>query len=290
MEDVSKTKSKVRGAYLTSLISVVFVLLIIGMIGLLLLNSKALSDYVKEHLCFSVLIRNHVKEPEIKAYQTKLNTYNFVNSTEFINSEEAAKSMQKELGEDFVEVLGYNPLPATINIYLASEYAVPDSIQRIKEILADDSDIVDEIAYQENLLHIIYKNIRRANILLLGLCALFIFISFALLNNTIRLQIYAKRDLIKTMKLIGAENRFIRRPFLLSGLSQGFWGSILAIIILSGVTYFVNSQLGDVIKFNPILIGELFATVLIVGLIFSYVCTFFSLNKYLKRSSENLIY
>lgn len=290
MDENSKIKGKVRNVYFISIISVFLVLLIIGIIGLLLINLKSISDYVKENLCFSILVKEHIKEAEARAFQKELDTYSFIKSTEFISSDKAAEITQAELGENFVDILGFNPLPITINAYINSNYGNPDSLISIKNYLYSNTGIISEISYQENLVNLIYNNYKKFSIILIFFCILFIIISFALLNNTIRLLIYSRRNIIKTMKLIGARNMFIRRPFLLSGFSQGLWGALLAVIALIIIAYFIDSQIGDLILFNPFLLSILFVIILVVGILFSLFCTYIALNKYLKHNLQNLIY
>lgn len=203
MAKKSNIKSKIRGAYVTSMISISLVLLLLGIVGLLILNAQVLSQYVKENLCFSLIIKNDVKEPDIKQYQKTLDTYNYIKSTEYITKDEAAASLQDELGEDFLETLGYNPLSPTINVYLNSNYANPDSIKMLETFFLADTSLVSEVSYQQNLVHLINDNVRKISVIFLFFSIALFLISFALLNNTIRLMIYSKRFIINTMKLIG---------------------------------------------------------------------------------------
>src|SRR5574344_3285 len=290
MKDNPKIIGKIRNVYFISIISVFLVLLIIGIIGILLINLKSISDYVKENLCFSLLIKEHVSEADARAYQKELDTYNFIKSTDFISSEKAAELIQEELGENFIDVLGYNPLPITINAYINSSYGNPDSLEMIKNYLSNNSGLIGDISYQENLVNVIYNNYKKFSIILIFFCILFVIISFALLNNTIRLLIYSKRNVIRTMKLIGAKNSYIRRPFLISGFLQGLFGALLTIPALTFIAYFINYQIGDIFTINLILLLLLFAIILIIGIVFSLICTGISINKYLKHNLQNLVY
>ena len=184
----SNIKNRIRGAYFTSVVSISLVLLLLGIVGLLMLNAKQMSDYVKENLCFSLIINDDVSEPDIKQFQKSLDTHEFIKSTEYITKDDAAKQLQEELGENFIETLGYNPLSPTINVYLNSDYASPDSIAKLEGFFLSKSNIVNEVSYQQNLVNLIHDNIKKVGIILLALSALFFLISFALLNNTIRLQ------------------------------------------------------------------------------------------------------
>ena len=287
----SNIKNKIRGAYFTSVVSISLVLLLLGIVGLLMLNAKQMSDYVKENLCFSLIINNDASEPDIKQFQKTLDTHDFIKSTEYITKAEAAEQLKEDLGEDFVETLGYNPLSPTINVYLNSDYASPDSIAKLESFFMSKSDIVNEVSYQQNLVNLINDNIKKVSIILLALSALFFLISFALLNNTIRLQIYSKRFIINTMKLVGAKKNFIRRPFIASGALQGLISSIIAIALLYGIVYFANKQLGDIMgAIDPMIIALLFVAVAVVGVLLCVFATLLSINKYLRLKTTNLYY
>jgi len=287
----SNIKNKIRGAYFTSVVSISLVLLLLGIVGLLMLNAKQISDYVKENLCFSLIISNDASEPDIKQFQKTLDTHDFIKSTEYITKDDAAEQLKEDLGEDFVETLGYNPLSPTINVYLNSDYASPDSIAKLEDFFLSKSDIVEEVSYQQNLVNLINDNIKKVSIILLVLSALFFLISFALLNNTIRLQIYSKRFIINTMKLVGAKKNFIRRPFVASGALQGLISSIIAIALLYGIVYFANNQLGNIMgSIDPLIIAMLFGAVLVVGVLLCVLATLLSINKYLRMKTINLYY
>ena len=287
----SNIKNRIRGAYFTSVVSISLVLLLLGIVGLLMLNAKQMSDYVKENLCFSLIINDDVSEPDIKQFQKSLDTHEFIKSTEYITKDDAAKQLQEELGENFIETLGYNPLSPTINVYLNSDDASPDSIAKLEGFFLSKSNIVNEVSYQQNLVNLIHDNIKKVSIILLALSALFFLISFALLNNTIRLQIYSKRFIINTMKLVGAKKGFIRRPFIASGALQGLVSSIIAIALLYGIIYFANSQLENIMgSIDPWIIALLFVAVALIGVLLCVVATLLSINKYLRLKTINLYY
>ena len=287
----SNIKNRIRGAYFTSVVSISLVLLLLGIVGLLMLNAKQMSDYVKENLCFSLIINDDVSEPDIKQFQKSLDTHEFIKSTEYITKDDAAKQLQEELGENFIETLGYNPLSPTINVYLNSDYASPDSIAKLEGFFLSKSNIVNEVSYQQNLVNLIHDNIKKVSTILLALSALFFLISFALLNNTIRLQIYSKRFIINTMKLVGAKKGFIRRPFIASGALQGLVSSIIAIALLYGIIYFANSQLENIMgSIDPWIIALLFVAVAVIGVLLCVFATLLSINKYLRLKTINLYY
>ena len=284
-------RGRIRGAYLTSLMSISMVLLLLGIIGLLMLNAKTLSVYVKENILFSLIIHEDVKEADIRKFQKTLDSFKYIKSTQYITKDEAAEILQEELGENFLETLGYNPLSPTINVYLNADYAIPDSIAKIEQFFLSHSDIVQEVSYQQNLVHIINENVRRISIILLVFSAALFVISISLLNNTIRLMIYSKRFIINTMKLVGATKSFIRKPFLVTGIIQGFISAIISIVGLAFIIYTTNKELEDIISLIDYrTIGLLFLLVLILGILLSVISTFFAVNKYLRIKSVNLYY
>ncbi len=286
-----KIKNKVRGAYLTSLVSISMVLLLLGIVGWMILGASFLSNYVKENICFSLIIKNDVREADIKQYQKTLDAKNFIKATEYITKEDAANSLQEELGEDFISTLGYNPLSATLNVYLTADYAHPDSIAKIENFFLTESDIVEELAYQHNLLGLINDNINKISLVLLVFSAALLVISLALINNTVRLMIFSKRFIINSMRLVGAKRSFIRKPFLISGALQGFFSSLIAIAILSAIFYFVNKHIGEVVSLiDPLIIVSLYAIIIIIGMLLTSISTYFSVNKYLKLKTSNLYY
>lgn len=284
-------KGRIRGAYITSVMSISLVLLLLGIIGLLALNAHTLSVYVKENLLFSLIIHDNVREADIRKFQRTLDTYDYIRSTQFISKDEAAIQLQEELGENFLETLGYNPLSPTVNVYLVAEYANPDSIAKLENFFLSHTEIVNEVSYQQNLVHLINENVKRISfVLLIFSIALFV-ISFALLNNTVRLMIYSKRFIINTMKLVGATKSFIRKPFLISGVIQGFVSAIIAILILSGIIHIMNNELKEIVSLIEYhTIGLLFLIVLCLGIVLSFISTYFAVNKYLRIKSSNLYF
>jgi cell division transport system permease protein len=284
-------KGRIRGAYITSLMSISLVLLMLGIVGLLVLNVNSLSVYIKENMRFSLIIHENVKDADIRKFQKTLDSYSYIKSTEYITSDEAAAMLEEELGENFLETLGYNPLSPTINVYLIADYANPDSIKMVEQEFLSHSDIVQEVSYQQNLVQLINDNVSKISLTLLIFSIILFIISFALLNNTIRLMIYSKRFIINTMKLVGATRSFIRKPFLISGIIQGIISAFIAIICLGIMIHFANEELKEIITLIDYkTIGLLFIIVLILGIVLSLISTYFAVNKYLRIKSSNLYY
>ena len=281
---------KLRSSYVTTTISIALVLFLLGIIGLLSLNAQRLSHYVKENIGFTVMVKDNAREAEVKRLEKMLATSPFVKQTVYIDKERAAKELQEELGEDFVEFLGYNPLFSSIEVKLYAEYAHPDSIAGVENIIMEFPQ-VKEVLYQKNLIHLVHKNVNRISLVLLVFAVMLLLIAVALINNTIRLSVYSKRFLIRTMQLVGATKNFIRQPFLVTSILHGFIGAVLAIMLLSGLIYATNHELAGVIGFQNLdLIMVLFGIVIVCGVLITLLSTFFAVNKYLNLSTDDLYF
>ncbi|MFP4663298.1 MAG: cell division protein FtsX [Bacteroidales bacterium] len=284
-------KGRIRGAVVTTVLSMTLVLFLLGIVGYLLLNAQRLSEHVKENINLSVRLKDEARDPEVIAFKKKLDKLSFVRYTEFITKQEAAKDLEEDLGEDFIDILDYNPLWGTIDVYLQSEYANPDSVQMIESRMMDYENLVKEVSYQKDLLYAVNNNIRNISLVFLGFAALLLLISFALINNTIRLMVYSRRFLIRTMQLVGASKAFIRRPFIWRGISEGIISALLASGLLVALINLMHKEFSDIISISEIRVMiPLFAIVLGLGIIISYISTLLSVNKYLRIKPENLYY
>jgi len=284
------SKRRLRTSYITTIISISLVLFLLGIVGLLLLNAQKVSEYVKENIGFSIIIKDNVKEVDIIKLKKVLDTKDYVKSTEHITKEEAARELQEDLGENFVDFLGYNPLLASIDVHLHARYANNDSIQKIKKQI-EKYHQVKEIYYQKSLVHLVNKNVKRIGFIIIVFSFLLFLIALTLINNTIRLAVYSKRFIINTMHLVGATKNFIRRPFLLRSLLNGSIAAFIAIGLLIGTLYFINEEFQGIIQFQNIeTLGILFLFVFLVGLIISWLSTFFAVNKYITSNIDRLYY
>ena len=276
--------------FITSSISTTLVLLLLGMVVFFVLSANNLSTYVRENIGISVLVSDDMKEPEALKFQTPLNEKSYVKESVYISKEQALKEQTEAMGTDPAEFLGYNPFTASIEIKLNAQYANSDSIAWIeKEILTNKK--VMEVSYPQNLIDSVNRNIQKVSIFLLGLAALLTLISFALINNTIRLAIYSKRFLIHTMKLVGASWSFIRRPFLVRNVWIGVLAGIMADAILLGMAYMLvkyEPQLIEIITPNALLV--VMASVFVFGLAITFLCAYISINKYLRMKASALYY
>lgn len=284
------TKRRLRSSYVTSIISISLVLFLLGMLGLLVLNAKRLSDYVKENIGFSVILKENVKEVDIILLQKSLDASEFVKSTKYITKDEAAKELQQDLGEDFVEFLGFNPLLASIEVNLYADYANTDSIQVIEKNL-NKYEHVKEVFYQKSLVSLVNENIRKISVIILVFSGLLFLVAITLINSTIRLSVYSKRFIINTMQLVGATRGFIRRPFLYRSAGNGILAGFIAIGFLSGILYLVQQEFKEIVSFQDIeIIGILFIGVLLIGIIMNWISTFFAVSKYLRMKVDKLYY
>lgn len=275
---------------LTSIISIALVLFLMGLIMLMGLLGNELSVYVKENLSFSIVLKDSVKETDIKKMQTKLDALPYIKSTTYISKEQAAKELEEELGENPETFLGFNPLQASIEVKLHADYANPDSLSSIeKEIKRYTS--VDELLYRKDMMEMVHSNLQRLEMILLALAAVLTLISFVLIGNTIRLLIYSKRFLIHTMQLVGATAGFIRAPFIRYNIISGLIASLLAIMLLTGALYYLQNELDGFIQLldiRTLLIVD--GAVLVLGLLLSTIATIFAVNKYLRMKVDQLYY
>jgi len=284
------SKRRLKNSYITTVVSITLVLFMLGMLGLIILHTKKLSDYVKENIGFSIIMKENVKEAGIIQLQKTLDASDYVKSTEYITKEKAAEELTKDLGEDFIDFLGYNPLLPSIDLRLKAEYANIDSLTIIeKDLLVNKN--VKEVFYQKSLVHLINKNLKKISIIILGFSILLLIIAIALINNTIRLSVYSKRFLIKSMQLVGATQAFIRRPFILEGILHGIMGAFIAILLLVGILYFSQKEIPELINLQDAdLFISIFGFVILLGIIISWISTFFAVKKYLNLKADSLYY
>lgn len=283
-----RTKRQILSSYLTTTLSISLVLFVLGTIGLLVLNVQQLSNYVKENIGITVILKDNVREAEARRLQKVIEMSPYVKTTDYVSKERASQEMKAELGEDFEAFLGSNPLPISINIKLNAPYANPESMSSIKSAFETYPEI-REVYYQKDLMSAINKNLKKITFILGTFASVLMLISIALINNTIRLMVYSKRFLIKTMQLVGATKGFIRKPFLIKSILNGFLGSAIAIVLLTFVIYALQHEFEGIIGFESLAtLLLLFLMVIIFGILITFVSTFSALNKYLKLRADDL--
>ncbi|WP_163325648.1 cell division protein FtsX [Draconibacterium mangrovi] len=285
-----KFKKRFFNSWITSLTSITLVLILLGMLSFILINSKKLSDYVREKIGFTLVLADDLRETEIIRLQKILSAGDFVKSVNYIDKELAAKELTKELGEDFQGFLGYNPLFASLDIKLNAAYTHTDSLQVLEQKFLEYPQVT-EVYYQKNLVTLINDNVKRISLALLILSGLLTFIFFGLINNTIRLLIYSQRFTINTMQMVGASKGFIRKPFLIKSLLLGALGGILANSILIGCIYFYKQELYGLINFADLQTIALIAgIVFLLGFSISFLSTWLALGKFLRMKFDELFY
>ncbi|PKP49364.1 MAG: cell division protein FtsX [Bacteroidetes bacterium HGW-Bacteroidetes-11] len=282
------SRRRLQSSTATTIISISLVLFMLGLLGLIVLHAQKLSDYVKENIGFSVIIKEEIKESGIIEFQKKLDLEPFVKSTEYITRERAAKELTDELGEDFVDFLGFNPLLASIDIRLQAAYANNDSLAMLEQKLIANPR-VKEVFYHKSLVELVNQNIRRISMVLLAFTAVLMLISIALINNTIRLSVYSKRFIIRSMQLVGATQSFIRKPFLIKSLVHGLISALIAIVLLAVVLYFSRKALPELVDMQDIdMFLSLFGIVTVLGLIITGFSTLLAVRKFLRISQDRL--
>jgi cell division transport system permease protein len=279
---------KIVSSSVSVIISLSLVLFVVGLLSLVLINAQKLSNYVKENIGFSIVIKEDVKEIELIEFNKILDAEDFTKSTRFISKEQATKELEQDLGEDFVNFLGFNPIMASIDVKLNSSYANNDSLQNISSRL-EKSDVVYEVFYQKNLIKKLNSNVRKISFFLICISLILFFIAFALINNTIRLSVYSKRFIIRTMRLVGAENSFIQKPFLISGVYQGLYSAIFAIFMLLGSIQLIQTETASILNINDLQnIGLVFIVLFCSGIIISGTSTFFAVRKFIYLNEGEL--
>jgi len=281
-------RKKTKSVYVSTVISIALVLLMTGLLGLILVHAKNLSKYVKENIVLNIIVNDNVNEGDVLAMQKDLEKDPYVLRTEYISKELAAKNLKEDLGEDFVEYLGHNPLLPSIDVYLKEQYANTDSIQTFIQKASKNSR-VKEIVYQESLIDMVNKNIRIIGMVVLAFTVVLLIIAVALINNTIRLAIYSQRFIIKSMQLIGATKNFIRKPYIMYGIFHGLLGALIAILLLIFTLQFAQKQIPDLVFLrNWSEFAAIFLIVVVLGIIISGLSTYFAVTKYLRAKSHSL--
>lgn len=277
-----------RAVWGASILSITVVLFMLGLLGLLVYQAGSLSDYVRENIGLQIELSDLADSNQILALKKDLDTMPFTLRTKFISGEEAADELARDLGEDFVGFIGYNPLPNVIELYVKKNFSTPVAIAEIREQLLNDP-VVQRVNYQESLVELVNRNIKRIGRMLLIFSVMLLFVSMLLIYNTIRLAVFARRLIIKSMLLVGATQAFIRKPFLLTGLLQGFISSLLAIALLWIFVFYVKIKIPELPLFNNhSVIWLLSGGIIIAGIVIAWCSSYFAVKKYLNINSEDL--
>lgn len=286
----ARIKRRLVRSYLVATVSITLVLFLVGMMALLVLNAGRLSDYVRENVGFTLILNDDVREVEVLRLQKNLSATKFVKTTRYVDKEEAAKELAKDLGEDFAGFLGFNPLFSSVDVKLHAAWMQADSLTILERKFLEYPQ-VKEVYYQRDLVKVINDNVQRLSILLLVFSGLLLFIFITLINNTIRISIYSQRFIINTMKLVGATRSFIRRPFVVKSVSYGLVAGLVADACIFLLIWSYRKDFGNLISWeqsNSIAVA--FAVVLLFGVLISWLSTHLAVNKFLRLRFEELFY
>ena len=286
----TKLKRRLFRSYITATISITLVLFLVGLMSLLVQNAGRLSDYVREHVGFTLVLQDNVRDVEVLRLQKMLSATPYVKSTEYVNKEDAAVTLANDLGEDFVDFLGFNPLFSSLDVKLYAPYMDSDSLVVLEKNFLQYPQ-VKEVYYQRDLVRIINNNVRRISLFLMIFALLLLFIFTALINNTIRISIYSQRFVINTMKLVGATRSFIRKPFLWKSITYGLIGGLIANITILLLIYSYQKDFKEILDISQLdTVGLTFIVVLVFGVLISGLSTYFAVNKFLRLKFDELYY
>ena len=281
-------KRKLVSSYFSVVLSIALVLFLLGLLGMLVLNAKKVSDHFKEQVVVTIYLKDTAKNVEIKQLEKSLALADYVKSTEYVSKEQAAASMKAENGEDFMEFLGYNPLQNSIDVHLKADYVTAEHLKDISEEALNKA-FVDEVRYDNDLVTLMNNNVKKISFWVLVLSAIFTLIAVLLINSSIRLAVYAKRFTIKTMQMVGATKRFIRKPFVWKSVQLGIIGALLALIGMAITLYYLNLTFPELdLMRNPILIVMLFVSIFLLGIVITWISTFFATQRFLNLKTDQL--
>jgi cell division transport system permease protein len=289
-EQIDKiTKHRLASSWISTVLSITLVLFMIGLLGVILINAQRISKETRENISFEIMLLPDTKQGDILAFQKRLEAEPYVKSARFISKEEATKETIDMLGHDFRNIVG-DILPPSILLKIHSQYTSIDSLQKIEKALQLEPNVTD-IQYQRTYVENINENIYKISLIMLIISGVFLIIAITLINNTIRLSIYSKRFIIKSMLLVGAKRITIQKPFIFKGIMQGIWGAIFSVVLLCGVIYLGYTRVPGLIDISePDYYLILFGLVTIIGVLFTWLSTYFSVRKYIKMKIDKLYF
>jgi cell division transport system permease protein len=283
-------KRRLISSYFSVVISISLVLFLLGLLGLLVLNTKKVADHFKEQIALTIYLKDTAKDVEIEQLKKSLTLAEYTKTSKFISKEEAAEEHSKEIGEDFMEFLGYNPLQNSIDVYMKADYVSPEQIDTIATDLSSKN-FVDEVVYDKPLIALLNDNVKKITFWVLVVSGIFTFIAVLLINSSIRLAVYSKRFIIKTMQMVGATKSFIRSPFIWQSVKLGFIGAILALIGMAIVLYYLNNSFPELELLSDIgILAGLFFGIFFMGILISWLSTFFATSRFLNLKTDELYY
>ena len=283
-------RRRIDNAYLSSVISISLVLLLVGVASMLLVNAKGVSDYFKENMQISVLMKQDVSDEDALEFSESLNGRKYIKSTTFVSREQGQRELADQLGEDFLDVFETSPIPVSVDVTLKAEYVSADSLEVVRTDIAKSS-LVDEVVYQQSLVDALNANLNRISVVIAVFIGLLLFISFVLINNTVRLNVFDRRFTIQTMKLVGATKSFIRAPFLVQSAFQGVFSAMIANIVLVAILFVMRKEFEQLFRiFRMDLLLVVMGIVLVCGILICLVSTWFVVNKLVALKKDELYY
>lgn len=283
-------KRRLRSSYVSVVISISLVLFLLGVLGLLVLNTKKVSNYFKESAAITLYLKNDINRDQILNLQVSIDEQEFAKSTRFVSKEEAAEIYKKENGEDFMDFLGYNPLENSIDIFVKADFVSPEKMDEIAKIYKGNQ-FVSTVSYDKPLIDLLTKNVRRISLFILIFCGLATLVVVVLINSSIRLSVYSKRFTIKTMQMVGATKRFIRKPFIWNSVKLGIIGAVLAICELALLLYYLNKIFPNFGMIdNRVEMFGLFGIVFLLGVLITWISTFLATQRFLNLRTDELYY
>ncbi|HSP11092.1 MAG TPA: permease-like cell division protein FtsX [Salegentibacter sp.] len=283
-------KRRLISSYFSVVISIALVLFLLGMLGLLVLNTKKVADHFKEQIALTVYFKDSAKEVEIEELKKSLAMADYTKSTNYVSKDDAAEAHSKEIGEDFMDFLGYNPLQNSIDVYMNADYVSAEQVDEIAGELTARN-FVDEVVYDKPLISLLNDNVKKISFWVLIASGVFTFIAVLLINSSIRLSVYSKRFIIKTMQMVGATKGFIRRPFIWQSVKLGMIGAVLALIGMAAMLYYLNSSFPELNLAGDVkILAALFIGVFFTGILITWLSTFFATSRFLNLKTDELYY
>ncbi len=283
-------RRKLISSYVSVVISIALVLFLLGCLGVLLINSKRMADHFKENVAISIFLQDDTKSIEVEELKNSLAMADYTKKAVYVSKEDAAAEMEAETGESFTDFLGYNPLKNSIDVYLNADFVNNSAITEIVNTLSQ-KEFIEDITYDEVLVDLMNDNVRKISFWVLIASIIFTVIAMLLINSSIRLAVYSKRFIIKTMQMVGATKSFIRRPFIWRSVQLGILGSLFALAGIAVVLYYLNMSFPELNMLrNPVLLGGLFIVIFGVGIIITWVSTFIATQRFLNLRTDQLYY
>ena len=286
----SYQKRKLISSYISVVISIALVLFLLGCLGLLVINSKKVADHFKEQVVMTIYLNDTSKEVEVNQLKKSLIMADYSKEAVYVSKEEAAEFMKADTGEDFMDFVGYNPLKNSIDVYLKADFVTTEKLTEITESLSEKS-FIEEIRYDNDLVELMNDNVKKITLWVLIISGLFTLIAVLLINSSIRLAVYSKRFIIKTMQMVGATKRFIRRPFVWQSVKLGVIGAFLALIGMAVVLYYLDITFPELMLLkNMVLIVALFIGIFLLGILITWISTFIATQRFLNLKTDQLYY